>query len=418
MTVMVKATKTLNPLHFEDLEPHRFEDLVRQLAYDFRVWSRIDAIGRTGADAGMDIRAMERVLSEQPAEPDEPSDGEEEPPEIVSSDRLWVIQCKRENALGPAKVKKVLEEFFKGEEKPYGYILAAACDFSKASRDAGAEILRANGVQEFLFWGKGELEDLLIQPKNDHLLFAYFGISLQIRRRSQRTDLRSKLALKRKLVKELGGIRAEGHKSVLIRDPKDEQYPWIRESEAFIANPAWRFWEFHSHQPPGHVAFVTKRRFAYVNWENEEWDFTKHANTAWPPQDLFGLDRESLDPGDTMQVARAFWELNVPEANRAFAYEVGIIEYERILLCDEIGDRFNEGPHLLVEFTPQGSPFSMVRSWIEAAGSLYDARRLREPDTAKRLSIFPKELPDEREKWHAELKRRVEELSSKGRSRT
>jgi len=145
---------------------------------------------------------------------------------------------------------------------------------------------------------------------------------------------------------------------------------------------------------------------------------TKHANTAWPPQDLFGLDRADLDPGDTMQVARAFWELNVPEANRAFACEVGIIEHDRILLCDEIGDRYNDGPHLLVEFTAQGSPFSMVRNWIEAAGSIYDTRRLREPDITKRLDIFPKALPDEREKWHAELSRRVEELSSKGRPRT
>lgn len=29
-----RATRTLNSLHFEDLKPHRFEDLVWQLAYD------------------------------------------------------------------------------------------------------------------------------------------------------------------------------------------------------------------------------------------------------------------------------------------------------------------------------------------------------------------------------------------------
>ena len=27
-------TRTLNPLPFDDLEPHRFEDLIRQLAYE------------------------------------------------------------------------------------------------------------------------------------------------------------------------------------------------------------------------------------------------------------------------------------------------------------------------------------------------------------------------------------------------
>ena len=36
-------SKTINPLHFEDLEPHRFEDLVRQLIYDFKNWQSIEA---------------------------------------------------------------------------------------------------------------------------------------------------------------------------------------------------------------------------------------------------------------------------------------------------------------------------------------------------------------------------------------
>ena len=37
------VTKTLGPLHFEDLEPHRFEDLVRELVYDFKDWQSIGA---------------------------------------------------------------------------------------------------------------------------------------------------------------------------------------------------------------------------------------------------------------------------------------------------------------------------------------------------------------------------------------
>ena len=52
------TTRTIGPLHFEDLEPHRFEDLVRQLAYDFRDWHSVEAIGRAGSDKGMDIRAV------------------------------------------------------------------------------------------------------------------------------------------------------------------------------------------------------------------------------------------------------------------------------------------------------------------------------------------------------------------------
>src|SRR5206468_3142832 len=55
------VTRTMAPIHFEDLDPHRFEDLVRQLAYDFRQWQSIESTGRGGADDGFDIRAYEVV---------------------------------------------------------------------------------------------------------------------------------------------------------------------------------------------------------------------------------------------------------------------------------------------------------------------------------------------------------------------
>jgi len=47
------VTKILGPLHFEDLEPHRFEDLVRELVYELRDWQSIEATGRRGADEGL-----------------------------------------------------------------------------------------------------------------------------------------------------------------------------------------------------------------------------------------------------------------------------------------------------------------------------------------------------------------------------
>jgi hypothetical protein len=53
--------RTINPLHFEDLEPHRFEDLIRQLVYGFRDWVALEPLGRSGVDEGIDIRGIERV---------------------------------------------------------------------------------------------------------------------------------------------------------------------------------------------------------------------------------------------------------------------------------------------------------------------------------------------------------------------
>lgn len=411
---MAQATRTLNPLHFEDLDPHRFEDLIRQLAYDFRAWRSLEALGRSGSEEGMDIRGQETIEGTVPRDEEEdvsePGGGSE-----PSVDRLWVIQCKREKNLGPAKVRSILEDFFKGEVRPYGYILAAACNFSKAAREAAAEVLRQNDVDEFYLWGKGEVEDLLVQPKNDHLLFAYFGISLQIRRRSMRTDIRSRLTLKRKLVKELGELRVPPHfKAVLVRDPADVRYPFVGSEAEFVRNPAWRYWYFHAHEPPDHVAMITRKYFAYVNWDTGEWDFTNESNEALVHQpELSGIERRWWDPDEKSQQCRAYWELHVPEPQRAWAIEVGIIEYERILACDELGDIYNEGPHLLVEYV-DAQPFKGFRQFIESAVPSSN-QCLGKLDESKHVQLFPKSIPDEREQWYTELERRINE-GPKGQS--
>src|SRR4051812_47870211 len=90
------TTRTLNPLPFQDLEPHRFEDLVRQLAYDWRRWKRLEATGRSGSDEGLDIRATEAVVAD---DDDEERDDEGVFAERVVGERLWIFQCKREKSL-------------------------------------------------------------------------------------------------------------------------------------------------------------------------------------------------------------------------------------------------------------------------------------------------------------------------------
>src|SRR5713226_5771963 len=116
----VKATKTINPLHFEDLEPHRFEDLVRRLLYGFRDWSNIEATGRGGSDEGFDVRAWEKS-------DDVTNVGEEGEEGARSLDgHLWQIQGKREKAINPAKIRTFIKEGVDGKNPPYGYIMAAA----------------------------------------------------------------------------------------------------------------------------------------------------------------------------------------------------------------------------------------------------------------------------------------------------
>src|SRR5437773_3294783 len=100
------VARTFAPIHFEDLDPHRFEDLIRELIYDFRDWQSIEATGRSGGDAGFDIRAFEKVPplartddEDEPVEAQHPMDGPR-----------WMIQGKREKALSPSDVKKILAD--------------------------------------------------------------------------------------------------------------------------------------------------------------------------------------------------------------------------------------------------------------------------------------------------------------------
>jgi hypothetical protein len=403
---VAQTTRTLNPLPFKDLEPHRFEDLVRQLAYDFRRWKKLEAIGRSGGDEGIDIRGIETLATEAPiaTQDTDEVDGDSEAEdadsvleEQVLDERVWIVQCKRENRLGPTKARKIIDEFFSASpSKIYGYILAAACDFSKATRDAIRDELLKHDVQEYHCWGKGELEDQLYQPKNDNLLFAYFGVSLQIRRRAMRTTFRSHLALKKKLIKYVGSLDGfTTNRCPLIRDPRNEQYPYVGEDvQAFMKTPAWRYYEFYGHEPPDHIAFVIRKRFAYVNWETEEFDVIRDVNIAIPHHlDVYGLAHRSRDHFDLEQRARVYWHNKVPEANRAYGILVGAISYDSILLCDELGDKFNPAPHLLVEYSGD-DPFDLRWAWLESAT---DPNQQLVPKEDKQIEYFPTPLSDTRQ---------------------
>lgn len=120
--------RTISQLHFEDLEPHRFEDLVRQLAYSFRNWVALEPLGRSGADEGIDIRGIEHVHGVRLDDV-----AGEEPGEYDTSEyRVWFIQCKREKAFGPAKARAVASAALAGgPDPPFGFVLAAPCDLSK-----------------------------------------------------------------------------------------------------------------------------------------------------------------------------------------------------------------------------------------------------------------------------------------------
>jgi hypothetical protein len=387
-----RATRTLNPLHFEDLEPHRFEDLVRQLIYDFRHWQSIEATGRLGADEGLDIRAFEVADAEPDAAAEE--EGDEPEPLAAREQRLWVIQCKREKRIGPRQVRAIVEAALpENGDRVYGLVLAAACDFSRRSRDAFRQVARESGVQEFHLWGKADLEDMLFLPKNDHLLFAYFSISLQVRRRSLRTELRSRLATKRKLIRVLGEVGARACKTVLLRDAAEEHYPYVSLIPDFAERPRWFYRTFMGHLIPDHVAFLVRRCYAYIDDSAEHWDALLDHNEA-TPRDLEVQFTESLSRRDYSRESRyySYWFGHIEEKNRAWFEVARYIHYDRILAVDEDGDAYHPGPHLLIAFSPADGPYEPFQT-AEVHPVLTFRRALR-PTVDNRIRFFPETIPD------------------------
>src|SRR5437762_8339792 len=112
---MRTAIRTLGPIHFEDIEPHRFEDLIRQLLWDFRQWRELGTTGRAGSDDGFDARGWEIAPSDISNDVDEDDERAEET--IPQPGRLWLIQCKREKAIGPTKLKKYLDEISEADRR-------------------------------------------------------------------------------------------------------------------------------------------------------------------------------------------------------------------------------------------------------------------------------------------------------------
>lgn len=341
------VTRTVGPIHFEDLDPHRFEDLVRQLVYDFRSWKSIESTGRGGADDGFDVRAFEEIRAPAAITEDE-VDPEDAPHPMEGN--LWMIQCKREKEVGPKKVATIISDAVTAQMPPYGYILAAPVHFSKAAHDRFREELRSRGVMEFYLWGAGELEDMLFQPRNDHILFAFFGISLVTKRRSRGASVRSTVLAKNKLMRVLGE-RPTGH--ILVRDLSDENYPFEDYYPDFDRNPRWKKYKAHSFDPRGLVVTVA-RHFAYFDRDDGEWDYTKVVDEDQSLTDY--LEAQEQLQAKHLAV-RGFWEL-LPRANRAIWVRRELIRFDTIEYIDDKGDADFTMPHLYVPYDSKRGPFS------------------------------------------------------------
>lgn len=385
MYIMNSTSKTIDSLNFEDLEPHRFEDLIRQLIYDFRDWSSLEANGRIGLNDGFDGRGREAVTIEEDLETEEYG--------IRNSrheDRLWLIQYRAEKKIGPQKIKNYIDEVTNNnDDSIYGIIFAASSDFSKKTRDVFRVKCREYNLNECYLWGRAEIEEMLFQPKNDLLLFTYFGVSLTIRRKSLKTNINSRLTIKREAIKHLGPINGRAnHLFILLRDPNETKYPYKDEIRDFDDFPRWKIFQYLGHYHDG-LKFLLIRYMAYLDDDRMHWDYIKEMNLARPSRDPWGNNggKESVDRFDAIQ----FWE-KIPNKNRGYFEVECFLAYDKILAIDEHGDRLFPHPHIYVPFYIKDGPFeSFQLVTLKTVAPPYD--ELRFPDEKNIVKYFPDEFP-------------------------
>ncbi len=390
---MARVTRTVNPLHFEDLEPHRFEDLIRQLAHDFRPWLRIEATGRLGKDEGVDIRAIEGVREVAVPDADEGDVGDDGP---ILAEREWRIQCKRYKTLRPKEMRQFVREAVGDGAPPHGLILAIACDVSAATLDAFHDQARALGVIERQLWIKAHVEDMLFRPENDGLLFVYFGISLTAQRRSRLQDLRHDIAIKRRLARLLEMKKMDqsvNFEEFLVRDIEDTHFPNEEDVPNFDAmdNPPW-----HTVVPTGicHLGLLVTR-WRFPGWVRDDGTWDLLADHARPASTGMGeiYRREKGDWWRDPEVME-----RIPKEQRTVFSDEWILPLSSILLVDDFGDQAYAGPHLFCSFTNTEGPYlgrvlrmTYSREWGRETHATDEDRRPLFEQLAEGTLILPEE---------------------------
>lgn len=388
------TTRTYGPIHFEDLDPQRFEDLVRELVYDFRYWQSIEATGKAGSDGGMDIRAYERMAK---VDLQEEVDGEEITISPMNGDR-WQIQCKRYAEMRPQMIKEIVEHDLETDDMPYGYILVAPCIFSKKAYDTFRSVLAQKGVMEFYLWGKPELETMLYQPKNDRILFAFFGISLATKRRTRTAEIKVSVTNKNKLYRILGSDQVAQGK-MFVRDVNDNHYPFRNKYPDFKDFPRWGEYEATQYVVQG-ILVLVHEYFAYWDERAKTWDYTDAFDFVQQDDKLNDeVDNPNYYPQPDKKVSE-FWE-GLAYKHQAKLKVVGLLRFEDMLLIDEKGDILYGIPHIFMDFKQGTGPFARLFHIIEQNNRGTQVT----DDSYQRMSIFPETFPEVREgKVHRDKK--------------
>lgn len=149
----IMVTRTINQLHFEDLDPIRFEELILSMVYRMRRWDKLDHFGKKGSDDGVDIRAVEKMEN--------------------GKENVYYFQCKRYQKISNTDIRKIVDDYLeKNAFFPNFYVLVISCPLSKKQVEYFESYCSKHGFNTVTVWTSSVIEAKLYSEYQD-LLFAF-----------------------------------------------------------------------------------------------------------------------------------------------------------------------------------------------------------------------------------------------------
>lgn len=322
------VTKTIGQLHFEDLDPIRFEELILSIVYRMRRWEKLNHFGKKGSDDGIDIRAVELL-----------ENGKRD---------IYHIQCKRYSKMTVTQIKSIVKDYVaKNKEVPDFYILAVSCPLTKKQVEIFEKFCDENGFKSCRVWTGSVIEAMLYGSYQD-LLFAYFGINMIEKKNQTAGSIRRNIALKKRMKSDFiqyPVMKTSDDHMKVVREP------WLKfkHSEVIIRS-------IYDKAYPEENTLLNNDGTGY--YKAEVYDFYHN-----------GLLVRAYPYAQKIIICDEEYDGNIQE--KEVSVEIlGCIPFENIIEYDFDGDEYYPFPHLFCDFVNPTDPYEKIR-YIDSDGYVF-----------------------------------------------
>jgi hypothetical protein len=301
------VTRTINRIHFNDLDPIRFEELVLSMVYRSQRWIKINHFGEKGSDSGIDIEAVEELEN--------------------GKFRKFIYQCKRYDSINWSKLSAIGIDFFKKNGKiPDVYILVISCPVSKMNIEKFEEFMNKKGISSVSVWTRSLLETKLYSEFHD-LLFVYFGIDLSQDRKNKIEMVKRNIYLKERMRRDFIKQSVKMDTQLFFERQKNPSLRFNYSEVILRSIDDTRYPEFES----------------AVYCKCELFDF------------YYGGIKLFISPG---------WRnLKIQQDDSVLetkAITVGFLPFTNIIDYDLIGDEYYSMPHIFCDYVNKNNPYEKI----------------------------------------------------------